>query len=223
MKKSLFAILAFSICVSGFSQLSMGLHGTGSLADAHIKSSQDLDFKKKMKAMPGAGFDIQVALSRHLAIRTGANYVQNGITAEVLLDESSNMKVKVQNNLHYAQIPVNILYTVRIASIQLFAGGGGYVSYGITGKSKETLSYTMTDGGEMTTEESSDVFKKDEEGKMAFKRADYGIGVMAGLRLGRRLFSNVGYQLSLANIDNSEEKSTYSNRGLQLTIGYFFK
>src|SRR5690349_15557031 len=131
MKKILLLVAGITLSVASFSQLSFGIHGTGNLADASIKNENDFDYTKKMRAMPGAGIDIQYAFSKHVALRTGANYIQNGITLKTTVDETVNMQLKIQNNLHYVQVPVNLLYTIPVLRMQLYAGGGGYFNYGI--------------------------------------------------------------------------------------------
>jgi hypothetical protein len=223
MKKMFLLVGVVVISLTGFSQLSLGLHGTGNLSDAKIKTAQDIDFKKKMKTMPGAGVVVQYAFGKHLALRTGANYVQNGVELKATVDETVNMKVQLKRNLHYVQLPVNLLYTIPLGRMQFFAGGGGYFNYGISGKTKSKLSYTMPDGHEFVEEEEHDAFKKETDGGAGLKKSDYGLGVLAGIRLSGGLFVNAGYQLSLANIDDTDDGSQYKNRGLQLTIGYFFK
>jgi hypothetical protein len=222
MKKMILLVAAMAITVAGFSQLSIGLQGTGSLADAKIKNETDFDYRTKMKAMPGAGVVVQYAFSKNFAIRTGANYQQNGVTLKATVDESVNMKLVLENNLNYVQIPVNFLYTVPVSKLQFFIGGGGYISYGVSGKSKITLTHTMPDGSQDTYKEDVKAFEKEEDGGAGLKKTDYGVGAIAGLRFGRKLFANVGYQFSLANIAESDE-GQYKNRNLQFTIGYFFR
>jgi hypothetical protein len=222
MKKTILLIAGSIFSIVAMAQLSIGIHGTGNLADAKFNKPNDFDYKSKMRAMPGAGIDLQFAFSKHVAIRTGANYIQNGVTLKATVDETVNMQLKIQNNLHYVQVPVNLLYTMPVGRIQFFAGAGGYFNYGISGKLKSKLTYTMGDGNESVTEEEIDAFKKEDEGGAGLKKSDYGIGALAGIRLGGGLFVNAGYQLSLANLDGIENNE-YKNRGLQLTIGYFFR
>jgi hypothetical protein len=223
MKKVFLLMAGITLSVISFSQLSFGIHGTGNLADASIKNENDFDYTKKMRAMPGAGIDIQYAFGKHVALRTGANYVHNGITLKTTVDETVNMQLKIQNNLHYVQVPVNLLYTIPVMRMQVYAGGGGYFNYGISGKTKAKLSHIMPDGNESVVVEEVDAFKKEEDGGAGLKKTDYGISALAGIRLGNGLFANVGYQYSLANIDQSENGGSYKNRGLQLTVGFFFR
>ncbi|HEY6506047.1 MAG TPA: porin family protein [Chitinophagaceae bacterium] len=222
MKKIFLLTTGIVLSIAGFSQLSFGIHGTGNLADANIKYENDFSLNKKMKAMPGAGIDVQYAFSEHVAVRSGVNYIQNGVELKTTLDETVNLQVKINNNLNYIQVPLNVLYTVPVSRVQLYAGGGGFVSYGVSGKTKSRLSYTMPDGHEAVVVEEMDAFKKEEDGGAGLKRLDYGVGALAGVRLSNGFFGNIGYQLSLADIDKSEGGGKYKNRGLQLTIGYFF-
>ncbi|MEI9809141.1 MAG: outer membrane beta-barrel protein [Bacteroidota bacterium] len=175
MKKLFLLVAGIAFSAAAFSQLSFGIHGTGNLADASIKNENDFDYTKKMRAMPGAGIDIQYAFSKHFALRTGANYVQNGVTLKTTIDETVNMQLKIQNNLNYVQVPVNLLFTMPVLRMQLYAGGGGYISYGISGKTKAKLSHIMPDGNESVTIEEADAFKKEEDGGAGLKKTDYGI------------------------------------------------
>jgi hypothetical protein len=223
MKKMMLLLAVIAISIAGFSQLSIGLQGTGSLGDAKIKNEADFDYRTKMKAMPGAGIVVQYGFSEHFAIRSGANYIQNGVSLKATVDESVNMRVVLENNLNYVQIPVNFLYTIPVSKLQFFVGGGGYVSYGVSGKSKITLTQTLPDGSQSTYKEDVKAFEKEENGGAGLKKADYGLGAIAGLRIGRKLFVNAGYQFSLANIAESEDGGQYKNRSLQFTIGYFLR
>jgi Outer membrane protein beta-barrel domain len=221
MKKILLSATAIFLSAACFAQFSFGLQGTGNLGSASVKFADGPSFTKTMKAMPGAGVVVQYAFNEHLALRSGVNYLQNGVTLKTTLDDAAPLKLVVENNLNYLQVPVNVLYTVPFSRLQFFAGGGGYVSYGISGKSKAKLSFTMPDGEENITVEEVDAFKKEDDGGAGLKRTDFGVGLLAGVRLGNGLFANAGYQLSLVNIADGEG-GKYKNRGLQLTIGYFF-
>jgi hypothetical protein len=221
MKKIILLLTGVVLSVATFAQLSFGVQGTGNLATASVKYEDFFDFRKSMKAMPGAGIVVQYAINKNLALRTGANYLQNGVVLKTTIDESVNMKLELENNLNYVQVPVNLLFTLPVTRFQFFAGGGGFINYGISGKSKATLSHIMPDGHESVVVEEVKAFKKEEDGGAGLKKTDYGISALAGIRLGTGLFANVGYQLSLANISGSDD-AKYKNRGLQLTIGYFF-
>jgi hypothetical protein len=109
-----------------------------------------------------------------------------------------------------------------VSRLALFVGAGPYINYGVSGKLKGTVKYTMDDGNESVIKEEFSAFKKTEDGGGGLKRSDFGVGAVAGLKLGGGLFVNAGYQLSLSNIADKEDNSSYRNRGLQLTLGYMF-
>jgi hypothetical protein len=222
MKKMILSATGIILSLASFAQFSFGLQGTGNLGNAKIKNENDFDYRKKMRAMPGAGIVVQYELGKHLAVRSGVNYQQNGVTLKTTVDESVNMKLEIQNSLRYVQLPVNLLYTIRLSRLQLYAGAGGYINYGVDGKLKATLSFTMPDGSESKVTEKAKAFKKEEDGGAGFKKTDFGVGALAGIKLGKGLFANVGYQLSLSNINGTDDDAVYKNRGIQLTIGYFF-
>ena len=222
MKKILLLLSVTIVSASAFSQLSIGLQGTGSITDAKIKTAADLNYKKKMKAMPGGGIVLQYGVSKHFAIRSGVNYAQQGVNITTTLDDASKMQVKLESKLHYVQVPLNFLYTVPVSRVQFYAGGGGYINYGVDGNITATLTHTMPDGHQTSTVEKSDAFKKEEDGGSGFKKTDWGVAALAGVRFGK-VFVNAGYQLSLSDIDGGQENQQYKNRSLQVTIGYFFR
>ena len=222
MKKIVLAISGMVISLAGFSQFSVGLQGTGSLANAQIKNAEDFDYKKKMRAMPGAGVVVQYAFNENFALRSGLNYQQNGIKLTATASqEAIEMNIKLENTLHYVQIPVNALFTLPVGSFKFYAGAGGYVNYGISGNTKSTVTYTLSPDEKETIREKAKAFKKEEDGGANLKRTDFGASALAGIQLPGGLFANVGYQLGLSNMSNGDE-GKYRNRSLQLSIGYFF-
>jgi len=75
MKKVFFLSAALVLSITGFSQLSFGLQGTGNLANASIKSEYDVSFTKKSNVLPAAGVVAQYDLGRHWSVRS---YRQHG-------------------------------------------------------------------------------------------------------------------------------------------------
>jgi hypothetical protein len=220
MKKIVGLVSGIILSAGSFAQIAIGIQGTGNLASAKIKMENDFDYTKSMKAMPGAGIVAQFNISENFAIRSGVNYVQNGVVLKATVDGETSMKVKLENNLHYVQVPVNFLFKAPVSMVTLYAGGGAFFNYGISGKTKSTLTYNMPDGEVFSETEKVDAFKKEEDGGAGLKRTDFGVAALAGLQFGK-FFANVGYQFSLSNSVEAEG-GEYKNRGLQLTIGTFF-
>ncbi|HEX2630924.1 MAG TPA: porin family protein [Chitinophagaceae bacterium] len=224
MKKFFIVTFAAMAATTSFAQLSLGVQGTGNLSDAKIESIDGFDFNKKSRVLPGAGLVAEYRFSPHITLRSGINYQQSGSKMETTLPGMDGgieqIKIVSKGQFDYFQVPVNVLFTTGGSGLKLFAGGGGYFSYAGSGKSKQETTYKFDDGTSETEKEELDPFEKDDEGNSAFKRTDYGVSALAGIKFGN-LFANVGYQFSLANISKTEG-TKYNNRGLQLTIGYYF-
>ena len=223
MKKVVTVMIGVITTFASFSQLSIGVQGTGNLSDASIEAPDLFKPTKKMKVLPGAGIVADLRLNPGLLLRTGINYQQQGINLETSFGgfggEIEEISTISKVNLQYIQVPLNLLFTTK-GSTQFFAGGGPYLSFAVSGKSKNETTYKFSDGAISTEKEELDVFEKDEDGNTSFKRTDFGLGIMAGVKLPGGLFANVGYQYSLANL-SKDDNAKYRNRGLQLTIGYY--
>lgn len=206
---------------AGFAQFSYGVQATGNLGSAKISNVSDFNYSKTMQAGAGGGAVVQFDFSEKFAIRSGINFLQQGVKLKAVVDDDTNMKVDVKNKLNYLQIPVNLLYKIPASESVFYVGAGLFFNYGIGGNSIQKLSYTMGDGGEVNTVEKLKAFKKEENGGMGLKKADFGIGGLAGIKLNNGIFANAGYQISLSNIAGAPD-SKYKNRGLQLSVGYFF-
>ena len=209
---------------SSFAQFSLGVQGTGNLSDAEIKAEELIDPRKSSRILPGAGVVVQFSLSPSLAVRTGVNYQQNGIELKTstagIPGEINSIDIQGKINLHYIQVPLNILFTTK-GPVQFFAGGGPYASLAVSGKGTQETTYRFADGTVVTEKEKTDVFEKNDDGKTTFRREDFGVGAIAGVKLPGGLFANVGYQYSFTNLSRQNDEK-YKNRGLQLTIGYYF-
>jgi hypothetical protein len=222
MKRVIALMIGVASTASAFSQLSLGLHATGNLSDASIKTFDFVNPTKKSRVLPGGGIVADYRISPSLTLRSGVNFLQQGIKLNATItdigEQVTNIETQAKANLSYLQVPVNLLYTTK-GALSFYAGGGPYVSFGLSGKTKQEITYKYEDGSSETEKEETDAFKKDENGDAAFKRFDYGVGALAGVKMGN-LFAHVGYQLSLGNISKAEQEK-YKHRGLQLTVGYY--
>lgn len=179
--------------------------------------------------MPGGGVVVQVPVKQQFAIRTGVNFLQQGshVATKMPLTDGFNNggKADAKTKISYLQLPLNLLYTPAGNRLQFFAGGGPYLSYALSGRTTIEGVYFESNaagGRDEPFKETQDLFKKSRTGEPAFKRTDFGVNALAGVKLSGGLFAGIGYQLGLSNIGPSKE-SSYENRSLQLTIGYFFR
>ena len=226
MKRIITVLAGVILSATSFAQFSFGVQAIGNLSTAAINDLSNVSESKKMRALPGAGVVASYTVNPNLEIRSGINYLQHGfkLTIDAQLEWEGQVvdaRLEAINKLNYIQVPLNILYTTAGTGVQFFAGGGPYFNYAISGKGKLTTTYKVPGEDPVTEKSEADPFEKQEDGKRGFKRADFGVGIIAGAKLGGNYFVNAGYQLSLSNIDN-DEGGKYKNRGLQLTIGKMF-
>lgn len=219
MKKMMLVAMVMFSAVAGFAQFKFGAQAIGNLSTASIKTT-DVQLSKSSRILPGAGVVAQYDVSDRLAVRTGINYLQYGVTAKGPVNPTVNPKVKVENTLHYLQLPVNVIYSIPVGNMKVYGGAGGYANYGISGSTKITTTLRMPDGKESVSIEKQKSFKKEEQDGAGLKKFDAGVSALAGVLLNEKIFANVGYQLGLTDI--SEGTGKYKNRGLQVSIGYFF-
>ncbi len=219
MKKITIFVVAALISASSFAQFSVGLQATGNLASANLKTSYtDFNLSKSSQLKPGAGVVAAFRFNNHIELRAAANYLEQGGKFTYVTDDAS-VNAKMENTLQYVQVPVHLVYGIKLAGVRFFGGIGGYASYGISGKTKSTVTYDA-DGSPIEYTEDTKAFDKEEDGGANLRRADFGASAIAGLELRGGLFAHIGYQLGLSNISRDED-TKYRNRGAQLTIGYY--
>jgi hypothetical protein len=223
MKRVVTLMIGVAMTATAFSQLSIGVQATGNLSDANIEAADFVSSTKKARALPGAGVVADIAVSPKVTVRTGVNFLQSGITLKAstpgIPGEIDEIAIKGKLNMNYLQVPLNVLYTSN-GPVKFYVGGGPYFSYAVSGKSTQETTIKFSDGSTETEKEETDPFEKDDEGESYWKRTDFGIGAIAGVKLPGGLFANVGYQYSFANLSKADDEK-YNNRGLQLTIGYY--
>ncbi len=223
MKRVFILMAGIVTTLASSGQLSLGIQGTGNLSDANVKAPDFVSLSKEARIVPGGGVVADLTINPGLVVRSGINFLQSGITFKSSLPgvpgEINSINVNSKGTFNYLQVPVNVLFSTK-GNIRFFAGGGPYVSFAVSGKAKSETTYNFADGSSETEKEETDIFEKDEEGNKAFKRTDFGVGAIAGVKLPGGLFANIGYQYSLSNI-SKQQGEKYNNRGLQLTIGYY--
>lgn len=218
MKKFFLIAAGVIISAASFAQLKVGVQVTGSLSSATVKSKYDLDFSKKAAGLPAAGAVVQYDLGRHISLRSGVNYLKQGVRFKHQEDEFSSTTGKAR--LNYLQVPLHVIYNANIAGHRLYAGLGGYGNYGMSGNVKYTLWFYTEDGGYEVIEKLK-AFKSTEKGGADLERWDYGVSALAGIQLKNGLFIQAGYQQGIKNISRDKENK-FRNNGAQLSIGYFF-
>jgi hypothetical protein len=229
MKKIYLLAVAAIVSTAAFSQVKWGVQATGNLSNVKLSidgASADM-FKKSANIGFGVGVVSEVPLGSSLSLRPSLNLLQKGGKLESAFDTEDGggdgtlfPSVKVDNKFYYAELPVNLVYNVNLSTGKLYFGAGPSIGLGLFGKTKVT-SVNPFDPSEKEVEE-FDAFKKEEDGGAAYKRLDFSANAIAGYQWNSGLYVNAGYMLGISNLVDSEDGESMKNRGLQLTIGYFF-
>ncbi|HRN47947.1 MAG TPA: porin family protein [Niabella sp.] len=129
----------------------------------------------------------------------------------------------------YLEVPVNFFYKYQFKKMSLFAGGGGYFTYGLNGK----FNYKAPPGYESFVVSSGkiqfvDDFGLAKTGAVTFQRhIDLGVGGKVGLGFGKHFSFTAGGQLGLLNLYPFANglrpvKAVISNYEGNASIGYTF-
>lgn len=226
MKKIFLFATAAIISTAAFSQTKWGVQATGNLSNLSITADGIELFKNTPNIGFGVGVVSDVALSSKLSLRSSLNLLQKGGRLKTNFDMGDGTgglfpSVEMNGKFYYAELPVNLVYNVDLSGGRLFFGAGPSIGMGMFGKMKVT-STNPFDPSEKE-EEKIDAFKKEEDGGAGLKRFDFSATAIAGYQFKNGLYVNAGYLLGFGNlIDSPEEGEKMKNRGLQLTVGYFF-
>jgi len=160
------------------------------------------------------GFQIGVIadypfLFEDLSIQPGILFATQGAKSEKTL---LGYKTKINFNLNYIQVPINLQYKQDLDNMILLLQAGPYLGFGIGGKKEIEIS----EGG--TKVSSSEKIKFGSGDDADFKAFDFGLGFGAGLQFGN-LQAVLSYNLGLVKLDPDVD---LKNIGLALTVTYFF-
>lgn len=182
------AMLAVVTAVSA--QIDFGVKGGINMSN--------IDGPGKTKAK--VGFNIGVSadydFSYNMGIQTGLFVSTKGFKLKgEILDE----KLSISSNLVYLQLPVHFAYKIDVSpGTRVFLHAGPYAAYGVGGSTGD-----------------SDIKAF---GKNGFKPFDAGLGIGAGVELGR-LFFDLGWDFGLVNIARAGD---VKNQNAYLSVGYKF-
>lgn len=136
---------------------------------------------------------------------------------------SSNVKL----NLYYLHLPVYALYHAPVGDNDFFVGAGPFVSYGLSGRDKGsvTSTYQQASGanGVQTVTQTENVDQKVNFGgsdSSDVKRIDYGASAMIGFKFSNGLLISASYDLGLNNIAPTD--ADVKTRVFSVSVGYSF-
>lgn len=216
MKKMYLALAAFLIAATGFSQVKIGVQVIGNASNVSFKSNQVTNVKKPMHAAFGAGIVAGIPVAGNVSLRPSLNFLQKKNSIQFDNEAGKN---EVKATFNYIEFPLDIVYTVPMKAARVYFGAGPSVGYGVSGNVK-IKGFAEVDGHVVTIDETQKAFEKEENGGAGISRVDISANAIAGVKFTNGLFVNAGYLAGLRNL--ASEGGTYKNKGIQLTVGYFF-
>ena len=152
------------------------------------------------------GFNIGVSLDYDFAPNMG---IQSGLFATTKGYKYKGNSLEYSDNLVYLQLPVHFAYKIDVTpGTRVFLHAGPYAAYGVGGS--RSLKVGEFEGS------SKKVFG---DGAGQYKAFDAGLGIGAGVELGR-LFFDLGWDFGLVNI--AQQGGDVKNQNAYLSVGYKF-
>jgi hypothetical protein len=209
MKKIMILAAGIALATSASAQISIAPEVGLNLANMHWKDSAGKAADDGIKLGFRAGINLNIPLTPdRLVLQPGLFYSIQGMKSE-----ANGLARNI--TLHYAQIPVNLIYMFNDPSEgRFFIGVGPYVGFAVSGKEKRH-------GGGVADQTISYKFGSEKDQNLA--RIDYGAQATVGYLLRSGIFFRGTYQQGIGNLVPSEEGnngSTIRNTNISISLGY---
>ena len=217
-KKIIIIVLCLFSVLNGYGQLSWN-------AKAGMNVSKTTNyFEPAMKPGYQFGVGMDYYFTEHWGIQPSLILISKGVKDKFdtyfgydIGYHEHNALLDFTENRIYLEMPVMLAYRVNISNaMKLVFNGGGYISYGIGGKIKQT--YTLYDGSTEKFNPSTFFFFK------RTQKFDFGLGAGTALEFKNRyiisLFGEWGLKNAYTWIESSNRK--IANQSYGLNIGYKF-
>ena len=206
-KKLITTLLLLLVCLSGYSQISWNAKAGVNISNTI--NSGNVDFK------PGYqfGFGMDYYFNDHWGIQPSLMLISKGYKIKgdypPFINKSEQLKsYDITDNKVYVELPLLLTYRFNVSEkFKLIFSGGGYIGYGIAGKSKNTN--TLLDGS--TKKDKVDSFSAGVE------KFDTGLAAGAALEYNDKYSIGLSSDFGLRTIDGRDKNRTYG-----LTFGYRF-
>ena len=206
-KKFITTLLLLLVCLSGYSQISWNAKAGVNISNTI--NSGDVDFKPGYQF--GVGMDYY--FNDHWGIQPSLMLISKGYKIKgdypPFINKSEQLKsYDITDNKVYVELPLLLTYRFNVSEkLKLIFSGGGYIAYGIAGKSKNTN--TLLDGS--TKKDKVDSFSAGVE------KFD------TGLAAGAALEYNDKYSIGLSSdFGLKSTQARFKNRTYGLSFGYRF-
>lgn len=187
--------------------LTFGVKAGMNLANFSGNGSGD----SKAKVGFNVGITLDYLLDSNIYLLTGLELTTKGAKEEVtVVDGNVSYKATEKANPMYLQLPVHVGYKVLVnEDLKIVIHAGPYIAYGIGGKAK--MEYKLDN---VKISEDYDFFGSD-----AAKAFDFGLGIGAGVELGK-INAGIGYDFGLVNM--TRNNVNLKNMNAYLSVGYKF-
>jgi len=217
MKKILLIICLAALSASVSAQsVNFGIKAGLNLSTVRASPSDPIE-----KTNDRAGFHVGAIADigfKEFSLQPGLYYITKGNTFTTTYpasDGQQGMVEKGDTRLDYLELPVNVVYNLKIVpDVKMYFGAGGYLGYGLSGKGKATITGRINETFEDNFSFGGDL--------NADKNPDYGLSFIAGTRL-KHFSIDVNYSLGLANILQEDGVNTRKNSAAGISLGYWYK
>lgn len=210
------------LSVQAQAQVKFGVQAHGSVNTAQLTSDTDSSVEKDWRLGYGAGIFAEIPLTTSLQLRPSLNFLTKGIKAtEEFSLEGASISAESRMDINYLELPVLAIYNFGTTPGKWYVGAGPSFGYGLSGKAEVFQSTTIA-GQTQTEFYDVKAFEDVDDDGLGFKRFDFSLNAVVGMRVLEKGFVQVGYLHSVTNIANKEDFSgnKYQNRSIMLTLGY---
>jgi hypothetical protein len=156
-----------------------------------------------------AGIVVNRTINENLSIQPGLFLSQLGAKMDVNVVFVGPVRVPI--NIYYAQVPINLMYSLKLGPGQLFAGAGPYLAYALGISSSASDTSFKTDNLKIGS------------GPNAFIKAlDIGASINAGYEMPQGIFARLSYGIGITNIA-AQSSNTIRNASFSISVGWMFK
>lgn len=225
MKKTALALLflSFFVSLAGKAQLRTALAGGVQLASVPGNSSSQWDtlnynYSSRTGFHVGLLAEVPFFNSASLYFRTGMLYTNKGRKFSASFDTASGIsKVSGRQFVNYMEVPLNLIYKIRLGGkTKLMIGGGPYASFLFTGR--ETKNTHFTNG---TVDNSENTSLKVPRSQGKYMNIDYGVNGLLGLEVGR-VFMTANYSRGMSEFyQTNNQTGSFKHQVMGGTLGVF--
>lgn len=165
------------------------------------------------------GVSVNIPIAPDFYFQPGLLYTTKGGKTE---NDFLGIASALEYNLSYLELPLNFLYRPALGNGHLILGFGPYIGYGISGRSKYTISSVSSERDIDFTNDYDGLYDSDKMNPL-----DIGANLFFGYEFPIGVFIQLNTQLGLTKINSnnntlSNDQTSFKNIGFGLSLGYQF-